>query len=92
MRVSSTVRSNFGLSSTKPGTKIGKIHGMKISTSSVTVQTTTVSQEMMREAQSRAGSIPSCSSSLAKSGMKAVLKAPSAKSRRNRLGKRNAAR
>ena len=65
---------------------------MKISTRMVTTVTTATSQLMIRAAQSRAGSMPSCSSDLANSGMNAVLKAPSANSRRNRLGKRNAAR
>ena len=66
--------------------------GMKISMTIVTAETVTTSQLMIRAAHSLAGSMPSCSSDLANSGMKAVLKAPSANSRRKRLGKRKAAR
>src|SRR5690606_3428094 len=49
------------------------------------------SQLMMRAARSFAPASPACSSAPENIGTKAVLKAPSANSRRNRLGKRKAA-
>ncbi len=91
IRVRKTVRSNFSWSSTKPGTNTTMIWGVKISTRMVTTRIAATSQLMIRLASSLAPSRPSVSSAPANIGTNAVLNAPSANSRRNRLGKRNAA-
>src|SRR3546814_17145055 len=57
----------------------------------VTPTSMATSQAMMRDARSSAPSRPCCSSAPENMGTKAVLNAPSAKRRRNRLGKRKAA-
>jgi hypothetical protein len=92
MRVSSTVVSSLAGSSAKPGAiSHSTRNGMNRMASAEIAISAAISTESTSSAKRRAASTPLPSSSLAKSGMKAVLNAPSAKSRRNKLGKRKAA-
>jgi hypothetical protein len=91
-RVKSTVVSSFSGSSAKPGAiSHSTRNGMNRMASADSAISAAISTESTSSAKRRAACGPSPSSSLAKSGMKAVLNAPSANSRRNRLGKRKAA-
>ena len=90
MRVSSTARSNFSGIPLKPGASRYMSHGMAISASAVKRRSTNRSPASASSAKERAACGPSPSRRLANSGTNAELKAPSANSRRNRLGKRKA--
>ena len=89
---SSTVTSNFSASPAKPGAMThATSHGIASSMAMV-MMSSTVKRTPNTSSETRlAPSMPPASISLANSGTKAALKAPSAKRRRNRLGKRKAA-
>ncbi len=75
-------------SSAKPGASSNISHGMAISARIAKATSTSVSPLSACAAKSRAAASPRRAGRLVKSGMKAALKAPSAKMRRNMLGTR----
>jgi hypothetical protein len=89
MRAKRTAEANFSGSPAKPGARISISHGMTISPRRVKATSTTASPDSAWPAKARAPS-GSAWRRLAKSGMKAASNAPSANSRRNMFGMRNA--
>ena len=88
MRLRSTARSNFAGSAAKPGASAKVSQTMPISATTVTTISAAASTASDSSAKRRASSSPSLSWVLVKSGTKAEAKAPSAKRRRKRLGRR----
>ena len=88
MRVSSTVRSNSAGSLANPGV-MSRVSGRaKTMASAVSTPRMMSSQTMAERGMAKALASPSSSRSLVKTGTKAMVMEPSAKSRRIMLGRR----
>ncbi len=90
IRAMVTVTSNLSGVSAKPGAFSHTIAGMATMHRTVRTSRTGTNIDTTCAAKVRALASPPASSSLANSGTKAVLNAPSAKMRRNRFGSANA--
>ena len=90
IRVSSTARSNFSGSASKPGASANIKNGIASSAMIVRISRTKSRPAIASSANVRADSLPSPSNFFAKIGTNAELNAPSPNRRRNRFGNRKA--